>query len=191
MTASLPPIGLRVPCPKHRATGPPAREFRRGTRSHLGRPSLRPRHVWDHVAGNPGHRHYPAVGQPPSLPACRPRRPCNCFAGPAAKLDRGDRPQPDRSRQGPIQYPDHVGVGFRSHGHAESARRHVAGLPGVALSDQTGNQFQLDLNYRGFTASPVIGTRRASPSTRTACASTKRTAISSTGISFRKRPSPR
>ena len=32
------------------------------------------------------------------------------------------------------------------------------GLPGVALSDQTGNQFQLDLNYRGFIASPVIGT---------------------------------
>jgi iron complex outermembrane recepter protein len=32
------------------------------------------------------------------------------------------------------------------------------GLPGGALSDQTGNQFQLDLNYRGFTASPVIGT---------------------------------
>ncbi len=32
------------------------------------------------------------------------------------------------------------------------------GLPGVALSDQTGNQFQLDLNYRGFIAGPVIGT---------------------------------
>jgi len=32
------------------------------------------------------------------------------------------------------------------------------GLPGVALSDQTGNQFQLDINYRGFVASPVIGT---------------------------------
>ena len=32
------------------------------------------------------------------------------------------------------------------------------GIPGVALSDQTGNQFQLDLNYRGFIASPVIGT---------------------------------
>jgi iron complex outermembrane receptor protein len=31
-------------------------------------------------------------------------------------------------------------------------------LPGVALSDQTGNQFQRDFNYRGFTASPVIGT---------------------------------
>ena len=32
------------------------------------------------------------------------------------------------------------------------------GLPGVALSDQTGNEFQRDLNYRGFIASPVIGT---------------------------------
>ena len=31
-------------------------------------------------------------------------------------------------------------------------------LPGVALSDQTGNQFQLDLNYRGFISSPVVGT---------------------------------
>jgi iron complex outermembrane recepter protein len=32
------------------------------------------------------------------------------------------------------------------------------GLPGVSLGDQTGNQFQLDINYRGFIASPVIGT---------------------------------
>lgn len=32
------------------------------------------------------------------------------------------------------------------------------GLPGVALGDQTGNEFQRDINYRGFTASPVIGT---------------------------------
>jgi iron complex outermembrane recepter protein len=31
-------------------------------------------------------------------------------------------------------------------------------LPFVALSDQTGNQFQLDFNYRGYVASPVIGT---------------------------------
>jgi iron complex outermembrane recepter protein len=29
------------------------------------------------------------------------------------------------------------------------------GLPGVSLSDQTGNPFQKDLNYRGFTASSV------------------------------------
>src|SRR6516162_8681705 len=31
-------------------------------------------------------------------------------------------------------------------------------LPGVSLSSQTGNESQLDLIYRGFTASPVIGT---------------------------------
>jgi iron complex outermembrane receptor protein len=32
------------------------------------------------------------------------------------------------------------------------------GLPGVSLGGQTGNEFQRDLDYRGFTASPVIGT---------------------------------
>jgi iron complex outermembrane recepter protein len=32
------------------------------------------------------------------------------------------------------------------------------GLPGVSLSDQNGNAYQMDLNYRGFTASPVQGT---------------------------------
>src|SRR4029077_3770086 len=31
-------------------------------------------------------------------------------------------------------------------------------LPGVSLGDQTGNQFQLDINYRGFTVGLVIGT---------------------------------
>src|SRR5205823_97651 len=34
----------------------------------------------------------------------------------------------------------------------------VRRLPGVTLSDQTGNPFQPDINYRGFVASPVIGT---------------------------------
>jgi iron complex outermembrane receptor protein len=32
------------------------------------------------------------------------------------------------------------------------------GLPGVSLGDHSGNAFQRDLNYRGFTASPVQGT---------------------------------
>jgi iron complex outermembrane recepter protein len=32
------------------------------------------------------------------------------------------------------------------------------GIAGAAFSDQTGNEFQRDLNYRGFIASPVIGT---------------------------------
>jgi iron complex outermembrane receptor protein len=31
-------------------------------------------------------------------------------------------------------------------------------LPGVSLGDQTGNPFQPDINYRGFVASPVLGT---------------------------------
>ncbi|MGJ4952064.1 TonB-dependent receptor [Bradyrhizobium sp. HKCCYLS20291] len=31
-------------------------------------------------------------------------------------------------------------------------------MPGVSLSDQTGNSFQRDLDYRGQTASPVLGT---------------------------------
>ena len=31
-------------------------------------------------------------------------------------------------------------------------------LPGVSLGSQTGNEFQADFNYRGFIASPVIGT---------------------------------
>jgi iron complex outermembrane recepter protein len=34
----------------------------------------------------------------------------------------------------------------------------VQSLPGVSVSDQTGNPFQRDLQYRGFTASPVLGT---------------------------------
>src|SRR5262252_8578847 len=34
----------------------------------------------------------------------------------------------------------------------------VRSLPGVSLGDQTGNPFQPDINYRGFTASPVICT---------------------------------
>jgi iron complex outermembrane recepter protein len=34
----------------------------------------------------------------------------------------------------------------------------VRTLPGVSVTDQNGNPFQRDLNYRGFTASPVIGT---------------------------------
>src|SRR6202043_3188322 len=34
----------------------------------------------------------------------------------------------------------------------------VTSLPGVTLSDQSGNQFQRNIDYRGFTASPVPGT---------------------------------
>jgi hypothetical protein len=63
------------------------------------------------------------------------------------------------------------------------------GLPGVSLSDQTGNQFQQDLNYRGFIASPVIGTPQGLAVYQTACASTKSLATSSIGTSSRRTPS--
>ena len=46
----------------------------------------------------------------------------------------------------------------------------VKALPGVSLTDQTGNTFQRDLNYRGFSASPVPGTPQGLRSTRTASA---------------------
>jgi hypothetical protein len=36
-------------------------------------------------------------------------------------------------------------------------------LPGVFIGDQSGNQFQRDVNYRGFVASPVQGTPRRLP----------------------------
>jgi len=34
----------------------------------------------------------------------------------------------------------------------------IRALPGVSRGDQTGNPFQPDIDYRGFTASPVPGT---------------------------------
>ena len=50
--------------------------------------------------------------------------------------------------------------------HFDSLNRRA--LPSVSLSSQTGNDFQLDLNYRGYTASPVIGRpHKDLPSTRT------------------------
>ncbi len=45
------------------------------------------------------------------------------------------------------------------HGQSSNILDSLAkGLPGVSLSDQSGNAFQRNLDYRGFTASPVPGT---------------------------------
>ena len=46
-------------------------------------------------------------------------------------------------------------------------------VPGVMVSSVSGNPFQPDVQFRGFTASPVSGTPQGSPSTRTAFASTR------------------
>jgi hypothetical protein len=62
-------------------------------------------------------------------------------------------------------------------------------LPGVSLSSQTGNEFQLDLNYRGFIASPLSVLRKDLPFTRTGFASMRFSATSSIEISSRRKPS--
>ncbi|WP_310631002.1 TonB-dependent receptor [Paraburkholderia sp.] len=43
--------------------------------------------------------------------------------------------------------------------HRETLTDYFAvNLPGVSVSDAQGNPFQMNLNYRGFTASPLLGT---------------------------------
>jgi len=50
-------------------------------------------------------------------------------------------------------------------------------LNGVHLNEVQGNPVQADLNYRGYTASPLLGTRKDSPSTWTAYGSISRSAM--------------
>jgi hypothetical protein len=58
---------------------------------------------------------------------------------------------------------------------ADFVQAMIQGIPFVAPSDQSSNQFQIDLDCRGFTAS------RESPSTRTARATRRHAAVWSTG----------
>jgi hypothetical protein len=61
----------------------------------------------------------------------------------------------------------------------------------VGVGSGQGNPYQQDLNFRGFAASRRCWEhRRASPCSRTACASTKPLATWSTGICCRAPPSP-
>ena len=53
--------------------------------------------------------------------------------------------------------------------------------PGVTVGNVSGNDFQPDVSYRGFTRRRSPERRSASPSIRTACASTRRSATRSTG----------
>jgi len=54
-------------------------------------------------------------------------------------------------------------------------------LPGVSLSSQTGNDFQLDFNYRGYVAGPVIGTPQGLAVYQNGVRSTRSSATSSIG----------
>jgi outer membrane receptor protein involved in Fe transport len=62
-------------------------------------------------------------------------------------------------------------------------------LHGVNVNEMSGSPFQADLTYRGFRASPMLGTGQGCRSTWTACASTNPSATSSTGTCCRKRRS--
>jgi len=52
---------------------------------------------------------------------------------------------------------------------------------GVNVSESADNPFQLDINYHGFTASPLLGTPEGLSVYSMACASTNPSAIRSTG----------
>jgi hypothetical protein len=56
-------------------------------------------------------------------------------------------------------------------------------LGSASVNDTQGNPFQVDFNFRGFTASPVLGTPMV-------CGRTRRWATRSTGISSPSMPSP-
>jgi iron complex outermembrane recepter protein len=78
-----------------------------------------------------------------------------------------------------IEIPSNVvSIGPSAFSHTKTAdfvQAMIQGIPFVAPSDQSSNQFQIDLDCRGFTAS------RESPSTRTARATRRHAAVWSTG----------
>jgi iron complex outermembrane receptor protein len=64
-----------------------------------------------------------------------------------------------RSRQNPGKRSDRPAADFDQRVAPSLVDGMIRALPGVSRSDQTGNPFQPDIDYRGFTASPVPGTR--------------------------------
>jgi iron complex outermembrane recepter protein len=103
----------------------------------------------------------PEIRVIPTTPVAPPSKPAPPAAGPPAAAENA----PARAEPGVVdrdKIPSNVQVltapDFSHTVTPDILQAMERALPGVALSDQTGNQFQLDLNYRGFTASPVIGT---------------------------------
>jgi iron complex outermembrane recepter protein len=103
----------------------------------------------------------PEIRVIPTTPVAPPSKPAPPSAAPAATAETA----PARAEPGVVdrdKIPSNVQVltapDFSHTVTPDILQAMERALPGVALSDQTGNQFQLDLNYRGFIASPVIGT---------------------------------
>jgi iron complex outermembrane receptor protein len=100
------------------------------------------------------------IGTTPLAPSRPVARPAAATAAPTAVPKTAPKPVPGAVEQDKI--PSNVQtVGASSFDYAKAPdllQAMVQALPGVALSSQTGNEFQLDFNYRGYVAGPVIGT---------------------------------
>ncbi len=97
---------------------------------------------------------------PVAPPRVAPRAPAPAATPAAAPPETAPKPVPGAVEQDKI--PSNVQtVGASAFDYTKAPdllQAMVQALPGVALSSQTGNDFQLDFNYRGYVASPVIGT---------------------------------
>ena len=99
----------------------------------------------------------------PSRPA-RPRaaRAAPISPAPAAPAPAAPAPPADPGMIDRDKVPSNTAVLTSAdfqHDHSSSFLEALSqGLPGVSLSDQSGNAFQRNLDYRGFVASPVPGT---------------------------------
>jgi hypothetical protein len=76
---------------------------------------------------------------------------------------------------------DQVPSNVQTFGSRDLARQRTGGVAeflnlnsnSLSLNSPTGNSFQPDVSFRGFTASSLLGTPQGLPSFRTACASTR------------------
>ncbi len=106
------------------------------------------------------------IGTTPLTPARRPVRRAAAAAPDSTPAANATQPQAPPAAEPGVVDADKIPSNVQtltaaefSHAAAPNLLDDLArAVPGVALSDQTGNQFQLDLNYRGFVSSPVIGT---------------------------------
>ena len=118
------------------------------------------------AAGDPRHRHLSRATAAPGPAARRGYR----GAGSSGKTGTGTNGR-NSSRRGRTAVPGAVELEkipynvqtvpasvFEYSKSPDFLQSLAQSLPGVSLGDQTGNGFQLDINYRGFVAGPVIGT---------------------------------
>ena len=91
----------------------------------------------------------------------------------------------------PGKCPGSIVCGFKSReGSASLTGALNSNLSSVNINDDLDDPFQPDILYRGFEASPVLGTPQGSRSIKMACASMRPSAIRSIGTFSRHRHQP-